>query len=280
MYQNISLKVDYEKAMLSPPQKAAELIPVVQPHSREIGETRRPAVVICPGGGYDYCSDRESVSVGMRFAGYGVQAFVLEYNCHMPFPANLLELAAAVKYVRENAAEYEVDPDRIAVCGFSAGAHLAGSLAVHWHHNSVLNVLPEECESYRPNGQILCYPVISGGECAHRGSIVNLIGEKDAYDFSSFSNAAVSLEKQVSENTPPCFIWSTSDDKTVPVKNTLLYLAALDEKGIPFESHIFPHGVHGLSLADETTANCKWHCNPACESWFDLCIQWIRRGYQ
>ncbi|MBR3268443.1 MAG: alpha/beta hydrolase [Oscillospiraceae bacterium] len=275
----ISLQVPYEKANLKAPEHPAVLQPFCLPHTDELGVKKRPAVVICPGGGYDFCSARESDPVAMRFAGYGVQAFILYYNCRNPFPANLLELAAAVAYVRSHAEEYEVDPNRIAVCGFSAGAHLAGSLAVYWNQPMLTELLGDSA-AYRPNAQILCYPVISGGMYAHRGSIVNLVGTRDANDYECAQNAAVSLEKQVSADTPPCFLWHTSDDNCVPVQNSILYMSALAEKGIPFEAHIYPHGAHGLSLSDETAASGEWHLNPVCEPWFPACIQWIRRVYQ
>lgn len=274
----ISLQVPYEKAGLTAPDAPAVLLPVTLPHSNENGAKKRPAVVICPGGGYDYCSDRESVPVAMRFAGYGVQAFVLLYNCKTPFPTNLLELAAAVAYVRSHAGEYEIDPARIAVAGFSAGGHLAGSLAVHWNKPLLTDLLGDSA-AYRPNGQILCYPVISAGEYAHRGSIVNLVGEENGNHYDNPQADAVSLEKQVTADAPPCFLWHTSDDNCVPVQNSVLYLGALAGCGIPFEAHIWPHGAHGLSLSDETTAMGEWHLNKTCEPWFEACIQWIRRGY-
>ena len=278
MYPSIPLTVPHEAAGLTAPDTPPVLTAVTLPHSKENGEKRRPAVIICPGGGYDYCSDREGIPVAMRFAGYGVQAFVLWYTCKTPFPTDLLELAAAVAYVRTHAAEYEVDPERIAVIGFSAGAHLACSLAVYWNQ-PLLNALPGERAAYRPNAQILCYPVISAGECAHRGSIANLIGEAAAQAWDNPAADRVSLEKQVSAETPPCFLWHTSDDNCVPVENSLRYLSALAAQGIPFESHIYPHGAHGLSLCVETTAMGAWHLNPVCEPWFSACIAWIRRGF-
>jgi len=274
----IELNVPYEKAGLPAPEQPALLEPFCLPASEEIGKKAHPAVVICPGGGYDFCSQREAAPVAMRFAGQGVQAFILWYHCKTPFPNNLIELAAAVAYVREHAAEYEVDPARISVCGFSAGAHLAGSLAVYWNREPVTGAF-SDAALCRPNAQILCYPVISAGEFAHRGSIVNLVGEQDGIDYHNPRADAVSLEKQVSADTPPCFCWHTSDDNCVPVQNSLLYLSALAGLNIPFEAHYYPHGAHGLSLCDETTANGEWHLNAVCAQWFADCTAWIRRGF-
>lgn len=274
--EKITLQVPYEKIGMTPPAQPALLEPVFLPHADELGDKKRPAVVICPGGGYDFCSQREGLPVAMRFAGYGVQAFILWYPCQRAFPSNLTELAAAVAYVRSHAAEYEVDPERIAVLGFSAGAHLAGSLAVYWNKAPLNAIFGAEC---RPNAQILCYPVISAGEYAHRGSIANLIGQQDAAQYNNPRADAVSLEKQVTPDAPPCFLWHTSDDNCVPVQNSVLYMGALAAAGVPFEAHIYPHGAHGLSLSDETSANGAWHYNAVCEPWFSACIAWIRRMY-
>ena len=274
--ETIELHIPYEKAGLPVLEPPAVLMPVTLPHADELGMKKRPAVIICPGGGYDFCSAREGIPVAARFAGYGVQAFVLRYHCQQPFPADLLEVAAAVAYVRSHAAEFEVDPARIAVLGFSAGAHLAGSLAVYAGRPLITDMFGDAA---RPDAQILCYPVISAGEFAHRGSIVNLIGEKDGNQYDNPRADAVSLEKQVTPETPPCFLWHTSDDNCVPVQNAVLYMGALASAGVPFEAHIYPHGAHGLSLADETTARDEWHLNDVCTPWFSACIAWIRRGF-
>lgn len=272
----VECEIPYEKIGAERPEHPPRIEEFFVPYSIELADRPRPAVIICPGGGYDYCSEREGIPVALRFAGYGVPAIVFEYSCRMRFPTALTELAAVVAHVREHYAKYGVDPDRIAVAGFSAGAHLAASLAVYWN-KPLLSYFGERC---RPNAQILCYPVITAGEAAHRGSIANLIGWEAANDFTSAAAESVSLEKQVTADTPPCFLWHTSDDNCVPVQNSLLYLQALAENGVPFESHIWPHGAHGLSLSDETTAKDEWHLNTVCEPWFADCIRWIRRVYQ
>lgn len=273
---SIVITPPYAKAGLQSPEQPATLSPVYIAFSEENGKKRRPAVIICPGGGYDYCSEREALPVAYRFAGYGVQAFVLQYSTYRkPFPMALLELAAAVDYVRAHSAELEVDPDRIAVCGFSAGGHLAASLAVHWNHAWLKEILGDGA-AYRPNAQILCYPVLTAGAYTHQGSIENLIGTAPTEE----QRAMVALEQQIDGDTPPAFLWHTSDDGCVSVRNSLDYMNSLALQGILFEAHIYPMGGHGLSLSDETTMSGPWHDNPACAPWFDSCIAWIRRGYQ
>ncbi len=246
------------------------------------GTESKPAIIICPGGGYEFCSIREGAPVGRKFAKHGIEAFVLEYECE-PAPLSLCPLhtlASAVKYVREHSDDYGVGKSKIAVGGFSAGAHLAGLLGTKWSDPEWFDAGTEH-EAIRPNALVLCYPVVTAGEYAHRGSFERLAGE-DVQAQQKFS-----LEKLVTEATPPTFLWHTIDDETVPVENTLLMEAALRKNGVPHELHLFPHGVHGLSLADLET------CDPMrgrlpdrhVASWAGLCAEWIKqvtsckRGY-
>ena len=161
----------------------------------------------------------------------------------------LIELSMAITHVRENCERYHVDPEKIFVTGFSAGGHLAASSGTLWNHPKVREALginraerPEGIN--RPTGTILCYPVITAGEFAHKPSIDNLCGSVDA---TEEEREIFSLEKQVNENSVPSFIWHTFTDGLVPIQNTLLYMDALAKHKIPFESHIFPYGQHGLS---------------------------------
>ena len=255
-----------------------ELITYFQENSPEMGADRkRPVVLICPGGGYHFRSDREAEPVALRMCGMGFHACVLRYSiAPETFPTALWELAASVSWLREHAQEYHFDEKKIVVCGFSAGAHLAGSLGVFWNREflSELTGLPKE--QMRPDRLILSYPVITSGKYAHMGSFENLLG-KDSDDEQK--REFVSLEKQVTADMPRTFLWHTFADDAVPVENSLLLAQAMREAGVSFELHIFPDGVHGLSLADAETDNGTGvQIVPECAVWPSLAADWIRRG--
>ncbi|MEI6875832.1 MAG: alpha/beta hydrolase, partial [Spirochaetota bacterium] len=156
-------------------------------------------------------------------------------------PAPLLAAARAISAIRERAATWNIDPERVAVLGFSAGAHLAASLGTMWGDASLLDLMGEAPGLLRPDALVLCYPVISGGVHRHEGSFLNLT------DGDTALMEALSLEKRVSPETPPTFIWATSEDQTVPVENSILFAAALAVAKVPFELHVFERGGHGLS---------------------------------
>ncbi len=271
--KTVKINVPYEKAGLSPEGCCAELDIYTVECYDNVEIKKRPAIIICPGGGYEYCSVREAEPVAVRFAAYGISAFVLRYSCvGKMFPTDLLEAAAAMAYVRENAELFCIDPEKIIICGFSAGGHLAASLAVHWNKPFVCEVFDRSPEIFRPDGAVLCYPVITSGEKRHDGSIVNIVGS----EYPAGLMELVSLEKQVSPDTPPTFIWHTADDGCVPVENTLLFASALAENKVPFACHIFEKGVHGLALCDDSTAGYEGHMNPDCARWFGMAVDWIK----
>lgn len=234
-------------------------------------EKKHPCVMICPGGAYEYLCEREAEPVALRLLGAGYNAAVCRYGIAedgAEWPDQLIELSAAVALLRRNADALGCDPDRIIVMGFSAGGHAAASLGVF--HAAAAERLRLEKGENRPNGLVLCYPVISGGEYAHRDSFRNLLGKQ----YSAEMADRVSIEKNINADVPPVFIWHTRADATVPVENTELMEAALKQRGIPVEAHYFTEGVHGLALADETTAAREEHiCREAAE-WFGRFLEW------
>ena len=245
-------------------------------NSEEINiNKKRETIIICPGGGYEFTSDREAEPIALKFVAQGFNAVVIRYIiAPVRYPTALLELAETVRYVREKEKEWNVDTEKVIVCGFSAGGHLAGSLGVLWNNEIIEKYLDIKNEEVKPNAMILCYPVISSGEFAHKGSFDSLLGEKEA----EISRENLSLEKLVSIETPKTFLWHTFDDGTVPVQNSLLFSNALASNKVQFELHIYPSGVHGLGLCEEITAmnGRSEHINSHIASWFNLACEWIK----
>jgi acetyl esterase/lipase len=217
------------------------------------GPGPHPAMVVCPGGGYRRHAPHEREPVARWLNGLGIAAFVLEYRvAPQRHPAPLEDATDAIRTVRQRAAEWRVDPSRVGILGFSAGGHVAASAGT----------LAED-PSGRPDLVVLCYPVISFGEHRHDGSMLNLLGDDPPAD----AQAALSLETRVSAETPPAFLWHTAEDGAVPVENSLLFAAALARHDVPFALHVFPHGRHGLGLAEG---------EPEVGAWTSLCAAWLR----
>lgn len=233
---------------------------------------KRASVVICPGGGYGFLSDREAEPVALTFAAMGFNAFVVWYRV-APYrdPAPLQDVAGAVAWVREHAKDFSADENAIAVMGFSAGGHAAGSLGVRWHDAALMADCGYPCEAARPNAMVLCYPVITAGKFAHRDSFRNLTG-LNALPL----HMTHSLEKLVTDKTPPTFLWHTFEDDLVPVENTLLMASALRRHGVLSEVHIFPHGGHGLALCNELTSDNPEQNRPECAQWVQMAARFLR----
>lgn len=215
----------------------------------------RGAVIVFPGGGYGMKADHEGPVMAEWLQSVGITAFVVDYRV-APYkhPAELSDAMRAVKYVRFYADKYKVDSDKIAVMGFSAGGHLAGSVSVHYDKDIYEETDRIDKESCRPDASILCYPVIDMGYYRHDGSRANLLGSPSSERMNDF----MSLHKQVNENTPEAFLWHTSTDQAVPVMNSLLYAEALSAECIPYELHVYPLGQHGLGLAPDIPYVAKW----------------------
>ena len=228
-------------------------VPFLVPYLHE-DDTVRPCVIICPGGGYHVVSPTEGELVAKAFLEKGFQAFVFTYTCNLLHLAPLKkqplnDLSRAVRYVRKNASLFRVNPDQVAVCGFSAAGHLCATLAVHFEDAQEPDPA-YAAVSNRPDAVVLSYPVITSGPFAHRDSFIALLGDNASEEELRY----MSLETQVKENTPPCFLWQTATDELVPVENSAFMAQALKEKGIPFAYHVFTDGVHGLSVATEAWA--------------------------
>ena len=274
LYQSIPVEVDYEKAGATRPGLQPTLLCYALSPSDELPALRkRPAVVLCPGGAYCFRSDREAEPVAMRYLAAGVHVFVLAYSvAPARYPCAALELAQAVRMIRQNADAWHVLPDQVYVSGFSAGGHLAASLGTLWDEPVFHQAFPEGA-SWRPDGMLLCYPVISLREFQHEGSCRALLGELADGPMRD----ALSLETRVTAKTPPAFLWHTADDGDVPVENSLRFAAALRRAGVSFELHIYEHGVHGLSLCDETTSASPGQIVPDAAGWMALALRWIKR---
>ncbi len=240
-------------------------------------EERRPLILICPGGGYARTSDREGEAIAIQFMAMGYHAAVLRYStAPARYPTALLELGESISYLRSYSEEYHIDTDKIIIQGSSAGGHLAASLGVFWNRGFISEELGISSESLKPNGLILSYPVITSGIYAHKPSFLNLLG--DEYDSLIHE---MSLENQISEDTPGTFIWHTITDKKVPVQNSLLFVEGLIKHQVPTEFHMYPVGEHGLALANELTAAPGGpEIQKECESWIELVGTWLKLNYK
>jgi len=224
------------------------------------------AIVVCPGGGYGGLAvDHEGRQIGEWLNTLGITAFVLEYRhggqgYRHPIP--LGDAQRAIRTVRSRAKEWNVDPAKIGILGFSAGGHLASTASTKFDAGKEDSADPIERVGSRPDFAVLVYPVITFVEpSAHKGSARNLLGP----DATPEQLAALSNETQVTANTPPTFLMHTTEDAGVPPENSILYYLALKKAGVPAELHIYEVGRHGLGLAADTNGTRDWPA--ACAAW-------------
>ena len=226
------------------------------------------AVVVFPGGGYGgLAMGHEGHQIAEWLNDHGISAFICDYRHRgkgYQHPAPMLDAQRAIQTVRSSAASYGISPDKIGVIGFSAGGHLASTVATHHQDADSASDDPVERVNSRPDFAILCYPVIAFDEpFTHRGSQINLLGkDPDADLVRKLSN-----EKSVTEKNPPTFLFHTTDDKAVPPENSIVFYMALRKAGVPAELHVFEPGRHGLGLAKQL---------PGVSAWSDHCLTWMR----
>ncbi len=227
------------------------------------------ALVICPGGGYGHLAiDHEGHQIAKWANELGMAGIIVSYrhrNRGYGHPAPMLDAQRAIRLTRHRAAEWKIDPAKVGVIGFSAGGHLVTTLATHFDGGIADDSDPVNRLSCRPDFAIVSYAVIALGEpFTHGGSQRNLLGDNpDAELLKSLSN-----EKQVTADTPPCFVWHTAEDKVVAAENSLRYYSALVQHGVPSELHIFPVGRHGIGLGRDI---------PGADQWPQLCKNWLSR---
>ncbi len=236
----------------------------------------RKGVLVIPGGAYCMVSDREAEPVALGFLPQGFNAFVLHYSVEgeKTFPAQLIQASKAMKHIKDHAEEYGIDPDRVFVVGFSAGGHLAASLATMWNKQEIYEEVEMPFGYNKPRGAMLIYPVITGDPAySHQGSFRYLF-DNETPDKEQLAKA--SIEQHVTENACPAYLIHAANDPSVPVENSLLLAMAYSKEKIPFEMHIYPRGKHGFSLGNPITAMGNEEPNHN-EQWLKDAAAWCEK---
>lgn len=245
-------------------------IPTLTPYLPDAtNATAGAALVICPGGGYTGLAAHEGNDYALWLNQHGVTCFVLKYRLGSSgyhYPAEFQDVTRAIRWVRAHAADYQIDPKRIGIMGSSAGGHLSSMALTHFESGDANSPDPVERQSSRPDLGILCYPVITMGEFTHGGSRNALLGTNRSPEMVKY----LSSELQVTTNTPPCFLWTTFEDRTVPMENSLMFAEALRKNRVPFDLHIYQKGGHGMGLGDRTPPFAHPH------PWAADCLFWLK----
>lgn len=234
---------------------------------------RNNTILILPGGGYGMLSSREHDPIAFQFLAAGFSVFVLKYSVKPAvFPIALYQAYTAISLIRKNSEEWLVDPNRISVCGFSAGGHLAASVCAFCNEDFVKRDLGF-IDEHKPNAAVLCYPVITAGEFAHKGSFKNLLGKDELTDDDI---KYFSIENRVTSEFPPSFVWHTAEDQAVPVMNSLLLCEEFSKNNVKYELHIYPQGPHGLALSNHITEkDGKFPSLKKPSRWVKECVEFL-----
>jgi len=249
--------------------KTTNDIPTLTPYLPDPTHSTDAAMVICPGGGYAHLAPHEGNDYALWLNQHGVTCFVLKYRLGSSayhYPSEFEDVTRAVRWVRAKAAEWKIDAKRVGIMGSSAGGHLAATLLTHFDSGDASATNLVERQSSRPDLGILCYPVITMGAYTHQGSKENLLGRHPSRNLVKL----LSNELQVKTNTPPCFIWCTYEDETVPMQKSLMFAEALRKNHVPFDLHIYQKGGHGMGLMDKPPFA---HPHP----WTGDCLFWLKQ---
>lgn len=233
----------------------------------------RKALLVIPGGGYSkVCADREGEPIAMAFLPYGYNAFVLHYTVDRvhTFPTQLIEVAKAIKHIKDHAQEYNIDPENLFTVGFSAGGHLSACAGTMWKLDAVQQAVDMPYGYNKPKGTMLIYPVISGAY--HNLSFKHLWATETP---TPEQLAATSIENHVDADSAPAFILHTANDQVVNIGNALVAANAYANAGVPFELHVYPDAPHGVALGNAITSHGHdyWE-KPAIAEWVRLAAYW------
>ncbi len=281
IYQILDINIDYSKLDCEKCDYQPKLHVYIPNETEKFSlfMPKKPTMLIIPGGAYRHTSEREGEPIALFYMSKGYNCCILRYSCAPSrFPVQLAEAGKALIMIKEHAEEWKVDLDNIHVCGFSAGGHLAASLGVFWDKQFLSNILDVENSMLKFSSLVLSYPVISNNVerklSGLVGSFKNLLGEGELFEDEKTLGFQC-LETQISENTPPCFIWHTYEDESVPVETTLMFGIALRKHNVPMEMHIYEHGQHGQSTGRKVT--CVK--NQRLADWMEISYQWLEEEH-
>lgn len=253
--------------------KADKDIPTLTAYLPKDQTAPTTAILICPGGGYGGLAQHEGEGYATWLAEQGVAGIVLKYRlgpAGYKHPTMLNDAARGMRLLRSKAKEWNIDPQRCGVMGSSAGGHLASTLLTHFDAGKPGDKSGIEQQSSRPDFGILCYAVITMTELTHGGSRNNLLGPNPKPELIEF----LSSEKQVTKDTPPCFIWHTWEDQAVKVENSLQFATALRQHGVKFDLHIYQQGAHGIGLSIGKNGATANEVHP----WAKDLLVWLRQN--
>lgn len=283
-----TIRLDPERPEITLSAVCWEMSPALQDASRP-----RPGLLILPGGGYQSHAHREMDPIAIRFAAMGYNTFVLRYSlgnstADCLYPQPLIDVAKAMAFLKEHAEDWGLHAERIGICGFSAGGHLALMYATHWNQTWLMEAAELQGLQLRPAVCIAGYPVVDGmtwtdEQCC--SPVARAVRDECRLGLFGMDEPEYALLQAanpvafVTSDAPPTFLWATAEDAKVPAANALHMAEKLLSVGVPVEVHIFEEGEHGLALANSASAGTKRKVEPAAAQWVSLCETWLNKRF-